>query len=99
MQILKAINNFALTVLETSRQNILTSEEVPLGYYSSVETALTKEQYDEITAELRKVAARLVEYKQKNNLENGAHPLTNYRATFFFIPLHTSPLSQDTEKG
>jgi DNA-binding transcriptional ArsR family regulator len=87
LKIFKAISDFALTVLETSRDNIMQSEELARGYHSNFETALTEEQYESIMTDLRNIYERLMEIRRQNHTDENLPPTTTFRTTIFFTPM------------
>jgi DNA-binding transcriptional ArsR family regulator len=91
LKIFKAISDFALTVLETSRDNIMQSEELARGYHSNFETALTDEQYESIMTDLRNIYERLMEIRRQNRAEKDLLPTTTFRTTIFFTPMPRAP--------
>jgi DNA-binding transcriptional ArsR family regulator len=95
LKIFKAISDFALTVLETSRDNILQSEELARGYHSNFETALTVEQYESILTDLRNIYDRLMEIRRQNRANKSLSPTTTFRTTIFFTPMPRPAAPQD----
>jgi DNA-binding transcriptional ArsR family regulator len=96
----KAISNFALTVLEASRDNILRRESLASlarGYHSIFDVNLSEEQYETILQELRAVAEHLMEIKRQNSKvrESNIHPI--FRTTILFTPIPGN-ISEENEE-
>jgi DNA-binding transcriptional ArsR family regulator len=90
--IYKAISNFALTVLETSRDNILQSEELARGYHFNFESDLTEEQYNIIINEIKTLADHLIKIKHENQQKRDPNASLLFRTTVFFTPIPRNPI-------
>jgi len=94
VQIFKAISDFAVTVLETSRNNIHVSEEMARGYHFNFETNLTEAQYDAILGEIRSIVDHLIAIKRQNQLSKDKANL-HFRTTIFFTPTPRNPIQSE----
>ena len=93
--IYKAISDFALTLLETSRDNILQSEELVKGYHFNFETTLTEEQHTLINNEIRALAEHLIQIKHENRQKRDPEANLHFRTTVFFTPVPRSRVNSE----
>ncbi|MCJ7624135.1 MAG: helix-turn-helix domain-containing protein [Anaerolineaceae bacterium] len=101
IEIFKAISNFALTVMETSRDNILKSNSLAnlaRGFHFNFDADLSEAQSETILKELRAVAEHLMEIKRQNSALRKPEPLSNFRTTIFFTPIPANFQEEDMEE-
>lgn len=95
LQIFKSITDFAMTVLETSRDNIHVSEDMALGYHFTFETGLTTEQHKMIVGEIRALVEHLIAIKKLNHAQKARNANLHFRTTIFFTPSPRNPIQDD----
>jgi len=95
LQIFKSITDFAMTVLETSRDDIHVSEDMARGYHFTFESNLTEEQYESILSEIRTMVDHLISYKKENHAQKNKDANLHFRTTIFFTPSLRNPIQND----
>lgn len=90
--IIKSINQFATTLLETNRDDIQVSKELARAYYSNLDTSLTEEQYHTIVCEIRNLVNHLVAIKKENSAKRLDETNHSFRTTIFFSPIPKDPM-------
>ncbi|MCE5207081.1 MAG: winged helix-turn-helix domain-containing protein [Chloroflexi bacterium] len=87
IKIYKAINDFAITLLETSRSDMKVSEELARAYHFNLDTSLTEEQYKSILNEIRTIVNHLLAIKHENLHQHNQNAPLNFRTTILFTPI------------
>jgi len=95
IQIYKAISDFAITMMETSRDLLRSDALAQRGYHFSIEANLTEDQYEEVMTEIRKIVQHLVEMKSKNHKQKREDASLPFRTTIFFTPVPGNPMQFD----
>jgi hypothetical protein len=92
IKIYKAISDFAVTMMETSRDLLQTDALAKRGYHFSIEALLTEGQYEEIMVEIKEIVAHLVNMKSENHRLKREDATMPFRTTIFFTPVPRNPM-------
>lgn len=104
LEMYKAISNFALTMLDTSRDNIMrirseSHASLARGFHFNFDANMTEEQYKTIYSELREVSDHLMEIKHQNAGLEHTETRSLFRTTILFTPIpRYFPVAEAEEK-